>query len=81
MFQPGDIAKVAAILFVVDTVVKGSTGEQQERTAESFVPEALGVLQEANRAIGTGVAKYLEDARQEREKGAEAVAPAETQPE
>lgn len=66
MFPVWEIGKVAAILYAVDTVVKTSTGEQQERTPESFTPDAIKVLNEANRAVGTGVAKYLEESGQDK---------------
>lgn len=61
MFQPGDVAKVAAVLYGVDTLVKTQAGAEQDRKAESFVPDALRILTEANNATTGegGVAKYL----------------------
>lgn len=61
MFLPGDIAKVAVVLFAADSLVKLQAGVEQDRKPESFVPDALRVLSEANSATSGegGVVKYL----------------------
>jgi len=61
MFQPGDVAKVAVVLFAADSLVKLQAGTDQDRTPSSFVPDALRVLTEAHTATTGegGVAKYL----------------------
>lgn len=61
MFQPGDVAKVAVVLFAADSLVKLQAGVEQDRKPSSFVPDALRVLTEANKATTGegGVGKYL----------------------
>jgi hypothetical protein len=61
MFQPGDVAKVAVVLFAADSLVKLQAGVEQDRKPESFVADALRVLNEGHKATtgDGGVAKYL----------------------
>jgi hypothetical protein len=54
-----DVAKVAAIIYAVETLSLVSNGEVQTLAPEAFVPAAVRILQEAEKVQGLGVDTYL----------------------
>ena len=59
MFTPADVAKVAVLLYGVETLSLASQGLTQELTPERFVPGATRLLVEAAKVQSLGPDKYL----------------------
>ena len=62
-----DIAKVAAVIYAVETLSLASQGEVQTLTPEAFVPAAVKIVRESERAVGMGLAEYVAEADRLRE--------------
>ncbi len=56
----GELSQVAAIIYAVETLSLASQGETQRLSPEQFVPAAVRIVQEAERAQGMGAAAYLD---------------------
>ncbi len=56
----GEVSQVAAIIYAVETLSLASQGETQRLSPEQFVPAAVRIVQEAERAQGMGAAAYLD---------------------
>lgn len=54
-----EVAKVAAVLYAVETLSLEAQGETQTLAPEEFVPGAVRILREAQRAEGMGWEAYL----------------------
>lgn len=54
-----EVAKVAAVLYTVETLSLQAQGETQTLAPEAFVPGAVRILREAQRAEGLGWDVYL----------------------
>lgn len=61
MYAPQDVAKVAALLYGVETLCIAVQGETQQLTPEQFVPGAVRLLQECAKVQALGADKYLAD--------------------
>lgn len=72
MFTAPDVAKVAVLLYGVETLSLASQGETQRLTPEAFVPGAVRLLSESAKVQAKGVEKYLDDADKEKRAAEEA---------
>ena len=76
MFTAPDVAKVAVLLYGVETVsltLASQGAETQQLTPEAFVPGAVRLLREASKVQAKGVEKYLDDVAKENAAAAESV--------
>jgi hypothetical protein len=77
MYAPADVAKITALIYGVETLCIAIQGETQQLSPESFVPNAVRLLQESAKVQSLGVDGYLADVEQRKATAlAEAVADA-----